>query len=98
MSQLVWLITNCSSEFGEDVVLRAAARGDRVIATDPDPATIEHLKGDNIYTLGLDISESQADIDQAVAKAFHVFGRIDTLVNNAGDIHGGLMEHVRYTD
>ena len=55
MTQLTWLITGCSSGFGEALVLEAVKRGDRVIATARNIDKIAHLKGENVLTRTLSI-------------------------------------------
>ncbi|KAF1959196.1 NAD(P)-binding protein [Byssothecium circinans] len=94
MTQLTWLITGCSSGFGEALVLALTSRGDRVIATARKLEEIEHLKGDSVHTIKLDITSPQNEIDDVVLEAQKAFGGIDVLVNNAGYILGGPLEQV----
>ncbi|PWR17807.1 oxidoreductase [Zavarzinia compransoris] len=79
----VWFITGCSSGFGRLLAAAALARGDRVVATARNPATIADLAGERALVLALDVIDGvsvQAAVDAAVAR----FGGIDILVNNAG--------------
>jgi NADP-dependent 3-hydroxy acid dehydrogenase YdfG len=96
MAPLTWLVTGCSSGFGECYISSITARGDRVIATARNPEKIAHLQGPNVRVLRLDISSPQEEIDKTVAEALSLFNRIDVLVNNAGYIQGGPVEQVRY--
>ena len=89
----VRLITGCSSGFGEAIACAFADRGDTVVATmrSPDraPAT---LKGRaNIEILTLDVTDAGSR-QQAIEQTFSRFGRIDTLVNNAGTVTRGSIE------
>lgn len=94
MPQLTWLVTGCSSGFGEIFVSSIVARGDRVIATARNPADIAHHKSDHVSILDLDLTLSQDGIDERAAIAWETFGGIDVLVNCAGYIEGGLFETV----
>jgi NADP-dependent 3-hydroxy acid dehydrogenase YdfG len=89
---LVWFITGCSSGFGEQFVRSILARGDKVIATARKPEKIQHLKQPNVDILQLDITESQQNIRETMAKAINIHGKIDVLVNNAAYIQIGTWE------
>ncbi|MGM4992590.1 oxidoreductase [Tardiphaga sp. 841_E9_N1_2] len=90
-----WLITGCSSGFGQRLALAAARRGDRVIATARNAQTIEEMAkpfGDRMITLPLDVTDATA-ARAAVAKAVETFGAFDVLVNNAGyGLYGAIEE------
>jgi NADP-dependent 3-hydroxy acid dehydrogenase YdfG len=92
MSQLVWLITGCSSGFGELLVLRALARGDLVIATARKLERIKHLEKAGAVILQLDVTDSQQTLYDTAAKAISIYGKIDVLVNNAAYIMAGSWE------
>ena len=96
MPQLVWLITGCSSGFGEVFTRQLLARGDHVIATARKLEKIQHLKDAGAATLQLDVTDSQQKIRDQVAKAIAVYGRIDVLVNNAAYIATGTWEDLEY--
>ncbi|ATY60128.1 3-oxoacyl-(acyl-carrier) reductase [Cordyceps militaris] len=89
----VWLITGCSSGFGREIALAALARGDTVVATARDPATLADLEVKGAIGQRLDVTDGDASlaavVDDIVAKTG---GRIDILVNNAGYILTGAVE------
>ncbi|MEV4322721.1 oxidoreductase [Microbispora rosea] len=90
----VWLITGCSSGFGRELALAAAAAGDRVMATARRPETLSELAGQGegrISTVALEVTEP-ASIDAAVRATLALYGRIDVLVNNAGFTMIGAVE------
>lgn len=95
MTQLIWLVTGCSSGFGVEFVHQILARGDRVIATARDIAKIEQLSNEGAATLELDVTSPQAIIDQIIADAITIYGRIDVLVNNAGYVAAGSWEDLQ---
>ena len=96
MPQLVWLVTGCSSGFGEHFVHAIVARGDRVIATARKASErLQHFREVGAALLDLDITASQAELDATMKEALSIYGGIDVLVNNAGYIELGLVEDVR---
>jgi NAD(P)-dependent dehydrogenase (short-subunit alcohol dehydrogenase family) len=98
----VWLITGCSSGFGRELVRAAVAAGDRVMATARRPevlADLMDLGQGRVSTTALDVTDS-ASIKDAVEAALAVYGRIDVVVNNAGNlvfgaVEGFSMDHLR---
>jgi NAD(P)-dependent dehydrogenase (short-subunit alcohol dehydrogenase family) len=90
-----WLITGCSSGFGQRIALAAAQRGDQVIATARNVKTIGEMAepfGGRMITLPLDVTDAAA-AKAAVAKAVETFGGFDVLVNNAGyGLFGAIEE------
>ncbi|KAL6251721.1 hypothetical protein RBB50_001931 [Rhinocladiella similis] len=98
MSQLVWLITGCSSGFGEQFVHSILARGDKVIATARKIDKIQHLQQAGATILQLDITDKQQQIRDTIAAATRIHGKIDVLVNNAAYIAIGTWEDLEYED
>ena len=92
----VWLITGCSSGFGREIALAALAAGDRVLATARRPETVSGLRergGDRVRTAALDVTDA-GQVEAAVKTALEEFGRIDVVVNNAGNGSVGAVEEL----
>ncbi|OBS20356.1 hypothetical protein FPOA_06728 [Fusarium poae] len=98
MPELVWLVTGCSSGFGSEIVHQILSRGDKIIATARNSTRIEPLASQGAAVLELDVTDTQASIDQTIAKAISIYGRIDVLVNNAGFVAAGSWEDLSYED
>src|SRR5881296_1552908 len=80
----VWLITGAGRGLGVDIAKAA-------LATGRDAAKVAAAVGDheNLLAIKLDVTrqqDAQAAVEAAVAK----FGRIDVLVNNAGNFFAGF--------
>ena len=91
----VWLITGAGRGLGLYIAKAALAAGHAVIATGRDPAKITAAIGHqtDLLTIKLDVTrleDAQAAVTAAVAK----FGRIDVLVNNAGNFYAGFFEEL----
>jgi NADP-dependent 3-hydroxy acid dehydrogenase YdfG len=97
-SQLVWFITGCSSGFGEQFVHSILARGDKVIATGRNLSRLQHLQNTGASILQLDVTDSQEIINDKIAEAISIHGRIDVLVNNAAFIQVGTWEDLSAED
>lgn len=99
MPQLVWLVTGCSSGFGLQFTHSILARGDLVIATARNPASIQHLSSlDGVSVLQLDVTSPQHEIDATIAHAVAIHGHIDVLINNAAHVQLGVWEELEYED
>jgi NAD(P)-dependent dehydrogenase (short-subunit alcohol dehydrogenase family) len=98
MAPLVWLVTGCSSGFGNQFVHSILARGDKVIATARDLSKIQQFEQLGVPTFQLDITDSQSSIKATIAKILAESGRIDVLVNNAAYIAIGTWEDLSYED
>lgn len=95
-----WLITGASGGLGSAMTLCALRAGDRVAACARDPESLGWLSGlaaefgqAHVLPLHLDVTVPD-QISAAVAKAIETFGRVDVLVNNAGQ---GLVGSVEET-
>jgi NADP-dependent 3-hydroxy acid dehydrogenase YdfG len=96
MAQRIWLITGCTSGFGEQFVHDILARGDKAIATGRSLSKLSHLENEGAAILQLDITDTQESIRDTIAKAVTIYGRIDVLVNNASYISIGTWEDLEY--
>ncbi|HDH7847028.1 TPA: SDR family oxidoreductase [Raoultella ornithinolytica] len=90
-----WLITGAGRGLGVDIVKAALAAGHSVIATGRDAAKVVAAVGnhDNLLVIKLDITRPE-DAQTAVKAAVDKFGRIDVLVNNAGNFYAGFFEEL----
>ncbi|MCF8149578.1 MAG: oxidoreductase [Burkholderiaceae bacterium] len=80
----VWFITGCSTGFGRELTRILLQRGNRVVVTARNPATLEEFAShENALIATLDVT-NPTQIADAVRQAESRFGRIDVLVNNAG--------------
>lgn len=91
----VWFITGAGRGMGVDIARAALAAGCEVVATARDAAKAAAAVGEdeNLLTVPLDITDT-ASVDAAVRAAMDRFGRIDVLVNNAGNFQPGFFEEV----
>ena len=95
MSKKTWLITGCSSGFGELFVRQLTALGDQVVATGRNAETrLAHLKDTGATIIELDVTASQAEINMKFQQALEAYGTIDVIVHNAGFIQCGAVEEL----
>ncbi|MCW2695313.1 MAG: short-chain dehydrogenase/reductase [Modestobacter sp.] len=93
--QTVWLVTGAGRGMGVDFAQAALAAGHAVVATGRNPERVSAAIGqhDDLLTIALDITDP-ASAQVAVQAAVDRFGRIDVLVNNAGNFFAGFFEEV----
>ncbi|KAF1811653.1 NAD(P)-binding protein [Eremomyces bilateralis CBS 781.70] len=85
MAPKVFLITGCSTGFGNEYVKTALQDGHKVVATARKPSTLtfDGANDSNLLGIPLDVTDSKS-IDSAFAAAVKKFGSVDVVVNNAG--------------
>jgi NAD(P)-dependent dehydrogenase (short-subunit alcohol dehydrogenase family) len=95
VSKQVWFITGAGRGMGVDIAKAALAAGHSVVATGRDPARVTKAVGDhnNLQSLKLDVTRPQ-EARTAIDAAIRRFGRIDVLVNNAGNFYAGFFEEL----
>ena len=91
----VWLITGAGRGLGVHIAKAVLASGHAVVATGRDRAKVAAAVGDHdsLLAIKLDVTRPQ-DAQAAVAAAVVKFGRIDVLVNNAGNFFAGFFEEL----
>lgn len=95
MSKVI-IVTGAGRGLGTDIVREALAAGHRVVATGRRPEEVEKTLGgpqDKLLVTKLDVT-SPEDAGAAVQAAVDRFGRIDVLVNNAGNFFAGYFEEI----
>ena len=94
MASNVWFITGAGRGLGIDIAQSALAVGHSVVATGRDAARVANAIGEheNLFAVALDITDPAA-AENAAAAAVERFGRIDVLVNNAGNFYAGYFEN-----
>jgi NAD(P)-dependent dehydrogenase (short-subunit alcohol dehydrogenase family) len=95
----VWFVTGAGRGVGVDIARAALAADHAVVATGRNPERVSAAVGahDDLLTVALDITDpasAQAAVDAAVER----FGRIDVLVNNAGNFYAGFFEEITPDD
>jgi NAD(P)-dependent dehydrogenase (short-subunit alcohol dehydrogenase family) len=97
----VWFITGAGSGLGAGTARAALQAGDRVVATgrnlDKLCKALEQKQGDTLALVELDVTQ-EAHAGAAIDTAVQRFGRIDVLVNNAGNSILGNFEELTTAD
>jgi NAD(P)-dependent dehydrogenase (short-subunit alcohol dehydrogenase family) len=95
----VWLVTGAGRGMGVDITKAALAAGHAVVATGRNPQRVSAALGaqDDLLVVKLDVTDP-ADAQAAVTAAVERFGRIDVLVNNAGNFYAGFFEEISPQD
>jgi NAD(P)-dependent dehydrogenase (short-subunit alcohol dehydrogenase family) len=97
--QKVWFITGAGRGMGTDIAKAALAAGHAVVATGRNPDKVIRAVGDSedLLAVKLDVTDP-ADAAAAIQAAVDRFGRIDVLVNNAGNFYAGFFEEITPED
>jgi len=95
----VWLITGAGRGMGADIARAALAAGHAVVATGRNTGTVTAALGqdDDLLAVQLDVTDPAA-AEAAVRVAVERFGRIDVLVNNAGNFYARFFEEISLQD
>ena len=91
----VWFITGAGRGMGVDFAKAALAAGNAVVATGRNTDAVRTAVGEaeDLLVVQLDVT-SPEDAEAAVEAAVERFGRIDVLVNNAGNFYAGFFEEI----
>ena len=97
--QKVWLITGAGRGMGADIAKAALAARHAVVATGRNAGTVAKALGQDgdLLAVQLDVTDPAA-AEAAVRAAVERFGRIDVLVNNAGNFFAGFFEEISPQD
>lgn len=95
----VWFVTGAGRGMGVDIARAALAAGHAVVATARNTDTVTAALGEdeNLLAVPLDVTDPAA-AEAAVKAAVERFGRIDVLVNNAGNLYAGFFEELSPQD
>jgi len=91
----VWFITGAGRGLGVDIAKAALAAGHAVVATARNAESVTKAVGehDDLLAVDLDVTDPTA-ARVAVAATVDRFGRLDVLVNNAGNFQAGFFEEM----
>src|SRR5256714_1346111 len=95
----IWFVTGAGRGMGVDIVKAALGAGHAVVATGRNTAAVARAVGSasDLLVVKLDVTspdDAKAALDAAVKR----FGRIDVLVNNAGNFYAGFFEEISPED
>jgi NAD(P)-dependent dehydrogenase (short-subunit alcohol dehydrogenase family) len=95
----IWFITGAGRGMGVDIAKAALAAGHAVVASGRNPERVSAALGahDDLLVVKLDVTDP-ADAKDAARAAVDRFGRIDVLVNNAGNFYAGFFEELSPQD
>jgi NAD(P)-dependent dehydrogenase (short-subunit alcohol dehydrogenase family) len=99
MNKQVWFVTGAGRGMGVDIATAALSAGHAVVATGRSAERVGSALGahDDLLTVKLDVTRL-GDAEDAVRAALGRFGRIDVLVNNAGNFYAGFFEEITPED
>lgn len=94
-TQQVWLITGAGRGLGVDIVKAALQQGHRVVATarSVEKAAARLGSHANLRVVALDVTRPE-QAEAAMQATVEAFGRLDVLVNNAGNFRAGFFEEL----
>src|SRR3981081_1993375 len=90
-----WLITGAGRGMGVDFAKAALAAGHAVVATGRNTDAVARAvgKSDDLLVVKLDVT-NRGEAAAAAQAAVDRFGRIDVLINNAGNFYAGYFEEL----
>jgi len=94
-SKGVFLVTGAGRGMGTDIAKAALAAGYKTVATGRNVEKVTEAIGasDDLFVLKLDVTKP-VDAEAAVNAVVEKYGRIDVLVNNAGNFYAGFFEEI----
>src|SRR4051794_8582283 len=95
----IWLVTGAGRGMGTDIARAALDAGHAVVATGRNPDRVTAALGahQDLLAVALDVTDP-ASVQAAVDAAVQRFGRVDVLVNNAGNFYAGFFEEITPDD
>jgi NAD(P)-dependent dehydrogenase (short-subunit alcohol dehydrogenase family) len=95
INKTVWFVTGAGRGMGVDIAKAALAAGHAVVATGRSTDAVSRALGNanDLLALRLDVTRPD-DATAAVSAALKHFGRVDVLVNNAGNFYAGFFEEI----
>ena len=95
----IWLVTGAGRGMGTDIARAVLDAGHAVVATGRNPDRVAAALGthEDLLTVALDVTDPDS-VQTAVDAAVQRFGRIDVLVNNAGNFYAGFFEEISPED
>jgi NAD(P)-dependent dehydrogenase (short-subunit alcohol dehydrogenase family) len=95
----VFFVTGAGRGMGVDIAKAALEAGYKVVATGRNTNKVSEAIGEsaNLLIVKLDVTDP-ADAQVAVKAALDRFGRIDVLINNAGNFYAGFFEEISPED
>jgi NAD(P)-dependent dehydrogenase (short-subunit alcohol dehydrogenase family) len=95
----VWIVTGAGRGMGVHIARAALAEGHAVVATGRNAAAVTRALGSapDQLIVQLDVTRP-SDAENAVVDTLERFGRIDALVNNAGNFYAGFFEEIPAED
>jgi NAD(P)-dependent dehydrogenase (short-subunit alcohol dehydrogenase family) len=95
----IWLVTGAGRGMGTDIARAALDAGHAVVATGRNPDRVTAALGahEDLLAVALDVTDP-ASVQTAVDAAVQRFGRIDVLINNAGNFYAGFFEEISPED